>query len=650
MIQIKKVRADHVIDFAAEELKKYLRMMMPQCGEIEISYQPDAKDGFRLGLLEDFGIASEAEDPVLDDVVHIDTDEQGGILAGSNMRSILFAVYRLLKLHGCRWLYPGVDGEFIPMTDLQPQKYHKLADSRFRGHCNEGSESQQCMLETIDFYPKLEINVYMLEFDIPFVYYDHYYMHDYNTQRTPEPVSYQQVLQWKRQCEAEIAKRGLMFHDMGHGWTAEPYGIPSIKGWNVDETIQLTEKQTSYLAQLNGVRALRGNIPLNTNVCMSNPEVRKLMVDCIVKYAEKSSHVDYLHVWLADGTRNHCECDQCQKMRPSDYYMMIMNELDEALTAKGLSTRIVFIAYVDTLFAPEHITINNPKRFSLLYAPIHRTYTASVNENMEIPEPQPYARNKWENPKAAEANMALLRAWQKKWPGPSFEYEYHFWRAHLKDPGGQYVARRIYEDIRGLKFMGLDGIVEDGSQRHFFPNGFAMYIYAATLLDHNCDYEAVLEDYFSHVYGGDWQAVREYLQKVSDLFDLGWMYGEKRVANDQSPFYDPARWDLYEKAQVIAAEGKALAEAHLAMPTRPQTVSYRLLLRHAEYILGVADCMAEKAKGNDALALEKGMAFFHDFGRYEFEIERYFDHELACRTLHLALKQCTKLVGDSAIQ
>ena len=56
MYTIYKVRADHVIDFAAEELKKYLRMMMPACGDIAITYQPDAADGFRLGLLEDFGL------------------------------------------------------------------------------------------------------------------------------------------------------------------------------------------------------------------------------------------------------------------------------------------------------------------------------------------------------------------------------------------------------------------------------------------------------------------------------------------------------------------------------------------------------------------------------------------------------------------
>ena len=38
MLTINKVRADHVIDFAAEELKKYLRMMMPGIADIPIVY------------------------------------------------------------------------------------------------------------------------------------------------------------------------------------------------------------------------------------------------------------------------------------------------------------------------------------------------------------------------------------------------------------------------------------------------------------------------------------------------------------------------------------------------------------------------------------------------------------------------------------
>ena len=143
MYRIYKITSNPVVDFAAEELKKYLRMMMPRCGEIIISYDPEAKEGFRLGLMEAFGLdTSEAEEQDLDDIVHIDTQEDGGIISGNNPRSVLLAVYKYLTINGCRWLFPGVDGEFIPIKGIEPVKYHKLADCRYRGQCNEGAESQ----------------------------------------------------------------------------------------------------------------------------------------------------------------------------------------------------------------------------------------------------------------------------------------------------------------------------------------------------------------------------------------------------------------------------------------------------------------------------------------------------------------------------
>ena len=90
MYKIYKITANPVVDFAATELKKYLRMMMPRCGEISIEYKPDAVEGFRLGLMQDFGLdVSEAPDVTLDDILHIDTDENGGIIAGDNYRTVL---------------------------------------------------------------------------------------------------------------------------------------------------------------------------------------------------------------------------------------------------------------------------------------------------------------------------------------------------------------------------------------------------------------------------------------------------------------------------------------------------------------------------------------------------------------------------------
>ena len=121
MLTVNKILSHPTVDFAAEELKKYLRMMMPEGGDVKISYNPLANDGFRLGLMEEFGLPLlSGEDKELDDVIYIDCNKDGGIISGANPRAVLLAVYEYLRQNGCMWLFPGVDGEFIPMQDIIP--------------------------------------------------------------------------------------------------------------------------------------------------------------------------------------------------------------------------------------------------------------------------------------------------------------------------------------------------------------------------------------------------------------------------------------------------------------------------------------------------------------------------------------------------
>ena len=97
MLYVNKISSGETVDFAAMELKKYLRMMMPENGDIRIAFAPEAEEGFRLGLMQDFGLdVSDAEDTELDDIVYIDTTEEGGIIAGDNPRAIRLAVYEFL--------------------------------------------------------------------------------------------------------------------------------------------------------------------------------------------------------------------------------------------------------------------------------------------------------------------------------------------------------------------------------------------------------------------------------------------------------------------------------------------------------------------------------------------------------------------------
>ena len=628
MLSINKITSSSVVDFAAEELKKYLRMMMPEGGDIAIAYNPEAKGGFRLGLMQDFGLdVSDAEDTELDDILYIDCDTEGGIIAGDNPRSVLLAAYEYLRQNGCRWLFPGVDGEFIPIKDISAVKYRHKPSMRYRGWCNEGAEFQQSMLETIDFSPKVGNNVYMIEFRVPMCYYRNYYYHFQNDEnRPPEPVSERTVLQWKRQCEAEIAKRGLQFHDIGHGFCVDAFGIDSAGAWKVVDQSDITDEQKQYLAEVEGKRELFHGRPANTNFCMSNPEARKIVANYVADYAENHSNIDYLHVWLADATKNHCECAECRKKIPSDWYMMLMNEIDDALTARSLNTRIVFIVYTETTWPPITERLNNPNRFCILFAPISRSYVQTLPEEDRHHEILPFELNKMTLPGSLGEYLAYFKEWRKFWHGAAFAYEYHFWWHFISDFGGTQLARRISEDIRCYKDNTVNGIVEDGTQRAFFPTGLVFYTYARTLFDTSLSPMEIAEDYLCCAFGEDWREFYDYLEKVSALFDVNFLEGKASADPTVGMFYNPERAAALERGEEVFAIGEELVKRHYNSDYRVRTVSVRLLEAHLELCRGAAKMFAKKALGDDDGALKLKDELRVRFGRREAGIQLYFDH------------------------
>ena len=639
MVTVYKLRADHTVDFAAEELKKYLRMMVPTIPDIPIVYDPEAKGGFRLGLLEDFGLPTEGN-PVLDDVVHIDADANGGILAGSNPRSVLFSVYRLLKLNGCRFLFPGADGEYIPRRQLETTKYHKMADHSHRGHTTEGDPSLEHVLDYIDYHAKQEMNVYGV-YGV-YNYHQRFYAHRHNeANRPPEPVDNETIAQWKVLCESELLKRGIRVQDGHHDWISKSLGMAENRARYKRGELEVPADVLPKLAQLTelgGKRGLRKGDINFTNLCMSNPEARRGFVDTIVSYVEKNRHLSCVTTSIADTSHNHCECAECRKKRPSDWHTMMLNEIDAKLTEKGIDTQLTFGAYIDTIFAPEVERLNNPNRFVFSYCPITRSYTSTVTPETEIPPTKPYIRNAWESPRTTEECFAYYKEWKKVFSGTCTTFEYHYWKPQFRDPGMMAITRRIYEDIYNLKPLGFSGLMEDGSNRSFFPNGFITHIYCATLMDRNLDYEAELEDYFSHIYGPDWKQAREYLEKISAAFNHKYMNAEMSTDPSKGRFYNPGHLASLRSVKKIAQEGRELAKAHFAMPTRPQTVMWRLLYRHTQWVEGIAEAFCLLCLGDNDGYLEKLTDFITKFGVHDFETERYFDLGLAANSL-LSLKR-----------
>ena len=514
-----------VVDFAVQELVKYLKQMDSKL-VVDVLQMASIDESFK-GIIWvgcDDKLAAQlpkVDVSALDDGIAIAVENGEGYITGTNERSVLLAVYRFLKALGCDWVRPGKEGERIPEKAIEKAEINvtmcEAASYRHRGVCIEGADTYENIYDMIDYLPKVGMNEYFVQFMVPGTFFKRWYNHEANPKLAKEPLSRDEIDAMTRSLEGEISRRGLGYHKTGHGWTCEPFGIDGT-AWDSQRKYEVPEDTYQYLAEVNGKRELWGNVPLNTELCYSNKEARDKITDAITEYCKVNKHVSILHFWLSDGYNNHCECANCITKRPADWYMIILNELDAKLTAAGVDTKIVFLIYHGLLWEPVVERLNNPDRFIMMYAPISREYgkdyTESLEYNEELP---PYVHNKCVAPTSLNQNMAHLRRWQEGFKGDSFSFDYHLMWAHCSDPGYERCARNLFNDMRDLHKVGLNGMSSCQIQRTFFPTALPFNMMAAALWDENCDYEAAADAYYASAFGEDGALVRDCMKKLSDL-------------------------------------------------------------------------------------------------------------------------------------
>lgn len=503
------------VSFAAKELDFHLtRLEVSLSGPVALSIKED---------MTDLGMALAGE-PELDDQYSISIEETGGSITGSNARSVLLGVYAYLRRIGFRFLQPGSQAVSVPVFVSPGQlavKEQYTAPLRHRGVCLEGACSLDNILQFIDWMPKVGFNCFFVQFQLPYTFLDRWYSHEDNPQIPKEDFSLTQAVLCDKQITQALAERSLLHHRVGHGWTCEVAGYPSC-GWM--EAAQ--EQDNRYLAQLDGKRQLFHGVPLNTNLCYSSPDVIRAFVQKVTAYAKDHRHVDYLHIWLADAYNNICECKDCQRTTPSDQYVRILNAIDRELTREGLKTRLVFLLYQELLWAPVTERLHNRERFTLMFAPISRTFKSSYPQMpAEFPIPE-YHRNHINLPTTLEENLAFLSSWQSVFAGDSFVFDYPLGRAHYGDISYINIAKTIFYDIRNLGSLHLNGYISCQELRAALPNGFPNYVMGMALSDPGITFEELFSDYFQHAYGPDWEQAAAYLTRLSRFYDCDYFNGK----------------------------------------------------------------------------------------------------------------------------
>lgn len=426
-------------------------------------------------------------------------------------------------------------------------------------------------------------------------FYNRWYSHRDNPLLEGEALTSREIEGLRDQTVRDMKQRGLLYHYAGHGWTCDPLGVPG-EDW-LPKEYNLKRSVSKYLAKVNGRRDIWKGVALNTNLCYSQAAARRKMVDAVVAHCAECPDIDYVHVWLSDGVNNFCECDGCRRMRPADWYVMLLNEIDAKLTKRGLATKVVFLMYHDLLWEPEQQKLRNPDRFVLMFAPITRSYSQSYGDAEWFDEEDlsNFKLNQLEFPKSVGENLARMRRWKKVAPCEGFVYDYHYMWDHFFDPGYYQMAKILFADMRSLHGIGLNGMVSCQNQRVFFPNGLGMTAMAEALWNKNADFDTVAADYFRSAYGEQGDSVRAYMAALSEAFDPAYIRANRNIVS-------PENARKLAGVERIVQEFAQIAEWNARDASLDEAVrtSWEHLQEHGVYCTMLSKALAKRAAGDFA--------------------------------------------------
>ena len=262
-------------------------------------------------------------DPALGprDAFRVDSpDAKTLMVRASNSRSVVFAMDAVWEALGCRWFWPGQDGEYLPA----PTKDLALPAGFVR------AESTPFALRNL----KGPINAASM------VFFAHQRL---NPLTVPRGCDYGTTTCWGG-------------HSFGHIF---PEDCKTIKEYH--------EKYPEQFALMNGIRVANQH-------CYTNPDTIRTFQDWICRFWEEHPDIEYLKLTPLDCP-NHCHCADCAKMDASTAYYNFVNEIVKPAKAKYPQKNYALYAY--TFYRPVPACDVDPKMI-LQYCLYNRCYKHGI--------------------------------------------------------------------------------------------------------------------------------------------------------------------------------------------------------------------------------------------------------------------------------
>ena len=313
-------------------------------------------------------------------------------------KGVLNGVYEFAERLGFRFLTPFPDGELIPEQPKELPNGTEIHQPRFphRGIFITPVKEEIPMADRLRFYAKLK----------------------YNTVRNSLPFAGEEAL-----CRM----LGIREETGGHGF---PKLLDRGKFGEHPEYFRMFQPED-----------LGGKRLSDSNLCVTNPEVREIVVREFQKQLKEKHGYYAVHCWADDlPGGGWCWCPSCRSYSPAAQNMLGMKLLCRAADAGNFQQRISVIAYHDTLFPDPQIPVE-PRMF-LVWAPRERCYAHAINDPS--------------CPRNAIHWKALL-AWKEKFAGIDDSHTFEYYMDQLLFNGlHPFTPDVILEDMKAYLEAGIE--------------------------------------------------------------------------------------------------------------------------------------------------------------------------------------------------
>jgi hypothetical protein len=570
-------------EFAASELNYYLRRMSDKDFPIWAESNRQRLRGrvILVGRTEP-GNSRAAAWKLGEETLLIDTQSQEDIvITGGNDTAILFAAYSFLKKLGCRWLKPGIDGEYIPLTrKLEIPVFRSISSPDFavRGWMGFPQYGLGGRSQIINANEK-ELQIWGIRNGL--------------NSMSISPV-------------ADLGER------WGHGYvqrmghtlsTFIPSGdatapkvqtsagsVQPAQGGQSDVAPELYQAHPEYYPVLSGVRVWKHSEGRPVQACLSNPNVVDMVAKGVMGYLRMHPTTKRFNVSHNDEPTYWCECDNCRALDGAESKWTQNNLVDSIADASPagpgpMSRRwIWFIDQVAKMVRQEF-----PDTFLSFYAygstvapPKSGKWELERNVMVEYANAAICGRHSFED-ESCPHNVVFgnwLAGWRaSRQPVVIYDYEPYPGRFMFLDlPVFWYRGMAHY--VRFLKNAGVVGFAGE-EQQMWSGSALWCYLKANLLWDSESDVDALMVDFCNYYYGSAGATMVKYYNLLDSVTQQHPGHLTFSVKTRMSATLELAANETFEAiTEEVLAQGLRLLEAALlqakADPSRSHVIEAKI--------------------------------------------------------------------------